>query len=290
MKFITDTILINWNITTVCNYRCSYCPSYLHDGLYKFPKNTTNILKFLSDVQQKYEHKKIYLIILGGEPTLWPKFDKFLQLVPNNVYIEIMSNGSRPIQWWKDINLDRIHQLILTYHSEHANKDKFVELCEFLAKNFKNFFHVSIMAPPNDTEWVEVFNALKNIKNLSVGAKAIRIDFGDSYFNYTDQEFKFIESCRAWHNTNKKNIFTFDNKGFYKLSFKKKNTWIGQFCHIGVDSFCIEHDDEIHRGTCKVGGSIGSLDSYILPETGIICTKKWCPCSSDGVIKKEKIT
>lgn len=289
MKFLSDTVMITWSMTTLCNYRCSYCPSNLHDGAYKFPTDTHDILDFLTDVQNKNKEKKIYLAILGGEPTLWPKFNEFLQSIDDDVYIEIMSNGSQPLQWWKDINLDRIYLLALTYHSEFANKDKFVELCEFLAKNIKNFLHISIMVPPDDTECIRLYNILKNIDNLGVRAKGIRIDFGDKYLTqYTEQELKIIESSHA-HNDNKEDIFTFDNTTFYKLCFEKKNTWKNQLCHIGLDSFFIDHDGSIYRAHCKVGGSIGTLKNYTLPTTGIICTKDWCPCVADGVIKKEKI-
>ena len=291
MKFMDDIVLINWSMTTVCNYKCSYCPSTLHDGLYKFPNNTQDILDFLTEIQNKNKEKKIYLAILGGEPTLWPKFNEFLQAVDDNVYIEIMSNGSRPLKWWKNNidNLDRLYQVVLTYHSEYADKDKFINLCEFLAKNLKNFLHVNIMVPPKDTKCIEMFNMIKEIDNLGVRAKGIRIAFGDKYLaEYTDQEFKIIEASNAY-NIKEENIFHFDNTGFYKLSFEKKYTWKNQLCHIGLDSFFIDYDGLIYRANCKVGGNIGKLGNYTLPTTGVICPKKWCPCVADAVIKKEKI-
>lgn len=294
MKFVEDVILVTWSMTTVCNYKCSYCPSNLHDGAYKFPSDTQNIINFLNDIQNKNREKKIFMTILGGEPMLWPKFDTFLQKLNENIYVEVLTNGSRNLSWWSNnINLiNRLYNLVLTFHPEHADKDEFLKVCKYLSEKSDILIQVNIMALPGEkfNDCIEVYEKLRETNNLSVRVKAIRKDFGDQYLKeYSKDELETIKTSHKYNIKDRKELFDFDSQGFYNLSFNKKNTWKNQLCHIGVDSFFIEYDGSIYRGTCKVGGAIGKLGDYILPTVGVICNKNLCPCVTDALIKKEKL-
>ena len=76
--------------------------------------------------------------IMGGEPTAWRDLKKFHILVKeiaaeNNVtaIIEILTNGSRTIRWWRS-NYQLFDTIKITHHSEFADPYHTKELAEFL--------------------------------------------------------------------------------------------------------------------------------------------------------------
>ena len=53
----------------------------------------------------------------------------------------------------------------------------------------------------------------------------------------------------------------------------------------------INCDGEVHRATCRVGGSLGNIynGSFEEPEQEIICTRQWCTCAADIPLTKISI-
>ena len=100
----SNNISITWEVTSTCTYECSYCPSVLHDGKYRFPEYEYAI-NFFDKLIDAYPQKRIFLELTGGEPTLWPKFAEFLKECYNrNISIHLISNGSRSPNWWDNNN------------------------------------------------------------------------------------------------------------------------------------------------------------------------------------------
>jgi hypothetical protein len=66
------------------------------------------------------------------------------------------------------------------------------------------------------------------------------------------------------------------------------NQYKGWTCNAGIESLMINWDGEVHRATCRVGGSLGNIyDSTFVPPTdSIICTRDWCTCAADIPITK----
>ena len=52
----------------------------------------------------------------------------------------------------------------------------------------------------------------------------------------------------------------------------------------------INWDGDVHRATCRVGGSLGNIyqGDFEIPEQAIICTRKWCTCAADIPLTKVK--
>jgi len=50
----------------------------------------------------------------------------------------------------------------------------------------------------------------------------------------------------------------------------------------------INWDGDVHRATCRVGGSLGNIydGSFEPPEEAVICTRKWCTCAADIPLTK----
>ena len=70
----------------------------------------------------------------------------------------------------------------------------------------------------------------------------------------------------------------------------KLNQFEGWKCNAGLESLMINWDGEVHRATCRVGGSLGNIydGTFEQPEDPIDCTRKFCTCVADISLTKVK--
>ena len=77
--YAKETVVVNWLLGTTCNFSCSYCPSWLHEGDVGWPNNyhkwpsrsVQDVKEFIFRAITHYAPKKIYFEFTGGEVTLW---------------------------------------------------------------------------------------------------------------------------------------------------------------------------------------------------------------------------
>jgi len=69
---------------------------------------------------------------------------------------------------------------------------------------------------------------------------------------------------------------------------KHDNQFQGWSCNIGLESLMINWNGEVHRATCRVGGSLGNIykGNFAIPSKPITCTRNWCTCAADIPITK----
>ena len=76
-----------------------------------------------------------------------------------------------------------------------------------------------------------------------------------------------------------------DFRCFGPLNYRRfeLNNFKNWSCNAGIESLMINWDGEVHRATCRVGGSLGNIynDDYTKPSEPIICTRDWCTCAAD---------
>ena len=50
----------------------------------------------------------------------------------------------------------------------------------------------------------------------------------------------------------------------------------------------INWDGEVHRATCRVGGSLGNIyeGTFVAPTEPVVCTRDWCTCAADIPLTK----
>jgi molybdenum cofactor biosynthesis enzyme MoaA len=89
-------IILNGN----CNRKCVYCFSGLKER--KDSQLSLDNLTFICDFFARSKKRKIN--ILGGEPTLHPRFDIFLEyLISRGLVIHVFTNGMAPAATLKKI-------------------------------------------------------------------------------------------------------------------------------------------------------------------------------------------
>ena len=147
-----EWFVVNWCLGNTCNFACSYCPTSLHDGSQRW-HSTQNVKNFISKIRNYHPNKKIYFEFTGGEVTLNKDFiDICKYCTENDVKVGFISNGSRTIRWWEE-NKNYFDSVMLSYHSEFADQDHFVQVAEILNDEVRT--HVNIMMKPEKHEFVE---------------------------------------------------------------------------------------------------------------------------------------
>jgi MoaA/NifB/PqqE/SkfB family radical SAM enzyme len=70
-----------------------------------------------------------------------------------------------------------------------------------------------------------------------------------------------------------------------KLHLNKYKGWT---CNAGLESLMINWDGDVHRATCRVGGSLGNIyqDTFVAPADPITCDRNFCTCSADIPLTK----
>jgi hypothetical protein len=68
------------------------------------------------------------------------------------------------------------------------------------------------------------------------------------------------------------------------------NQYKGWTCNAGIESLMINWDGEVHRATCRVGGSLGNVynGTFVTPSDPIVCDRNFCTCASDIPLTKIK--
>jgi MoaA/NifB/PqqE/SkfB family radical SAM enzyme len=284
-----DSIKIEWNLGKRCNYDCSYCPESIHDNSSKH--TDIEILKKVIDKLTTLG-KKIRLSFTGGEPTVHPKFEELLHYCrkSNIDWISVTTNGTRKAAWYLKQPVD---QWVYSLHFETDDWHRIVNTIINVNTHWKNSILVNVMAHHLHME--EVKNAAEQLQldNIPIGIRRIRWTAGDhDIFDDNKYDLADLEWISKSYSTVKPNVIIDDREPLHsndiiKLHLNKFNGWT---CNVGIESLMINWDGEVHRATCRVGGSLGNIhdDTFNNPNNAIICTRSWCTCAADIPITKFK--
>ena len=149
----TDQVFsLTWNIGTRCNYDCMYCPTSLHDNYSKHASLDLLKQRWQSIFSKTARRNLLYKIsFTGGEVTVNKSFLPLLRWMRKNYQdniakILVTSNGSASLNYYTKL-YELIDNLSLSFHSEHADEQKFFDLAIKLYQNLLpgKHLHVNIM-------------------------------------------------------------------------------------------------------------------------------------------------
>jgi MoaA/NifB/PqqE/SkfB family radical SAM enzyme len=297
-------VVVNWCLGNTCNYSCSYCPEFLHQGSVPWPTFEQTI-EFCKKAIAHYQGKKLYFEFTGGEVTLWKDLPALCQfLKEQGCAVGLISNGSRSQEYWSRL-LPSIDHVCLSYHSESANDQHFLEIVKQCSESVR--VHVNIMMLPEKFNHCYALAAkVKGVKNISLALQPLVVDFGDQLYNYTaiqkdvldrqhdllakhivyDKKYEYYRGAMA--------MVTKDGHRHVKAPQRfvstGQNNWMGWDCYAGVEQIVIDTEGNIFRGWCQVGGKIGNIkDSQMhLPTAPVVCTKSMCHCNLDIMVTKKR--
>jgi MoaA/NifB/PqqE/SkfB family radical SAM enzyme len=282
------SIKIEWNLGKRCNYDCSYCPASIHDN--SSPHTDIEILKATVDKLMTLG-KPIRLSFTGGEPTVHPKFKELVKYC-NHVgvsWISVTTNGTLPYEFYASLDVD---QLLFSIHLEYDWKRVFNTL-ESITDSTKIKVIAQIMAHHDHMDAVLQLRAKCLLAEIPSTVRRIRWTEGDhdlfDDMRYHPNDLIWIKEQDATVQGNcvidgEQIIHAND---VIKLHLNKYKDWT---CSAGLESLMINWDGEVHRATCRVGGSLGNIyqNTFVAPSDPVKCTRDWCTCAADIPLTKYK--
>lgn len=301
---LKNWFVINWCMGNTCNFECSYCPAYLHNGTTKW-HTLDRVKNLITAVKQAQPEKHIYAEFTGGEVTLHKDFIQICKFCnESNVKIGFISNGSRSHRWWLE-NQEYFNRIMLSYHVDQIAADHFYNTVKILHNNEHIHLHVNIMMHPEKwNDCMVMAHKLKELGNFSIALQPLLHNLATDLYPYTSEQRQTLVNQHdiiSKHIKWTKNIDiqrgamkAVNDDGSYQLrtahSFISRNTnnWQGWQCFAGVEQMVIDMDGNIYRGWCKAGGPIGHLNNIANYKqvAPIICNQDRCHCNFDIMCTK----
>lgn len=283
-----SSIKVEWNIGKRCNYDCSYCPSVIHDN--HSPHTDIKILKNCIDKLASIG-RPVRLSLTGGEPAVHPNIEELLIYSKQKglSWLNLTTNGTRKYQWYLDME-SYIDHYVFSLHFEY-DWDKVLDtILHFSNWTSKKFF-INVMA--HHARMSKVKEAVEFLENTNIKFAIRRIRWTEGDHNIFDDlryDGKDLDWILSKNATTESNTIIDDNIEMHsndviKLHLNNFKDWK---CNAGIESLMINWDGDVHRATCRVGGSLGNIyeNTFIVPSKSILCTRDWCTCSADIPLTK----
>jgi MoaA/NifB/PqqE/SkfB family radical SAM enzyme len=285
-----NSIHVEWNLGKRCNYDCSYCPTEIHDNY----SAHTDIEILKSSVDNLIKLGNVRISLTGGEPTVHPRIEELINYIKHVgvSWLNITTNGTRKSEWYINQKVD--HWVFSLHFTEGdwlrvLNTVKNVHL---LKQNTP--IMVNIMA--HHDYMTQAKSSAEILKELKIPfvVRRIRWTKGDQDLfddlKYHPEDLQWIKD----QNSTVKENCVIDNEQLIHANDVIKlhlNNFKGWKCNAGIESLMINWDGDVHRATCRVGGSIGNIynSTFKIPTDPIICTRNWCTCAADIPLTKIKI-
>lgn len=281
-----DSIKVEWNLGKRCNYDCSYCPSSIHDNT--SPHTDIEILKSTIDKLVAIG-KPIRLSFTGGEPCVHPKFDKLLTYAREQGidWVSVTTNGTRPYEFYAAQPVD---QYVFSVHMEYDWQRVFETGNKVISMTGINII-MQIMAHHDYILQARMLKARCDLEGIPNTVRRIRWTEGDhdlfDDMRYHPDDLKWVKEAGA---SVKPNVIIDDKQELHANDVIKLhlNGYKGWSCNAGIESLMINWDGDVHRATCRVGGSLGNIyhGTFTIPTEPIICDRNWCTCAADIPLTK----
>jgi len=251
------SIKIEWNLGKRCNYDCSYCPSSIHD--HTSPHTDIEILKKTVDKLMTLG-KPVRLSFTGGEPCVHPKFLELVKYCKHVgiTWVSVTTNGTLPYEFYSALEAD---QIVFSIHLEYDWKRVFNTVESVVDSTTKKVI-AQIMAHHDYMPAVVQLRAKCLLAHIPNTVRRIRWTEGDrDLFDDMRYNANDLELLKEMESTVQGNCVVDDTQVIHandviKLHLNKYKDWS---CNAGIESLMINWDGEVHRATCRVGGSLGNI-------------------------------
>ena len=284
-----NSIKIEWNLGKRCNYDCSYCPASIHDN--SSSHTDIEILKATVDKLMTLG-KPIRLSFTGGEPCVHPKFSELIKYCKHVgiTWVSVTTNGTLPYEFYAALEAD---QIVFSIHLEYDWKRVF-NTVESVVDSTNKKVIAQIMAHHDYMDAVVQLRARCLLAHIPNTVRRIRWTEGDrDLFDDMRYNPNDLELLKEMESTVQGNCVIDDTQIIHandviKLHLNKYKDWT---CNAGLESLMINWDGEVHRATCRVGGSLGNIyeGTFLQPLDPVICDRNFCTCAADIPITKVKV-
>lgn len=297
---------VEWWLHNVCNFNCSFCDDKWKSGSHRW-LDLSVYKKFTDKLMQQAtaQNTFVFFQFLGGEPTLFPHLLELSQHVVNKGhYVELMTNGSRTLNYWKNIaDANVLNTLYLTIHPEQTKDiQHYVDLIKLFEN--KNVLIISRVSAPiaHFNTAVNFCDVLDKESSCIIALHPINNTFGNNSYNNEQLEIfnnKSYYSSKLFNSPILPHYYpwrfevTTDSNSYHAypndLYLKNLNNFKNFTCYAGVDFLKIFHE-EIYKANCEQDGMIGKISNEDLGflDTPTICNQNLCFCRADIAIEKYK--
>jgi MoaA/NifB/PqqE/SkfB family radical SAM enzyme len=285
-----NSIKIEWNIGKRCNYDCSYCPASIHDNTSKH--TDIEVLKATVDKLMTLG-KSIRLSFTGGEPCVHPKFLELVKYCKHVgiSWISVTTNGTLPYEFYSALEVD---QIVFSLHLEYDWQRAYNTLSK--VADFTNIKIIAQIMCHHDYQDAAVTIFARCLSaHIPATLRRIRWTEGDhdlfddmryhpDYLNWIKQQEATVQPNTLLFYKDKPMEQRHAND-VIKLHLNKYKDWT---CNAGTESLMINWDGDVHRATCRVGGSLGNIyeSSFVAPREPVTCDRNFCTCAADIPLTK----
>ena len=285
-----DSVKIEWNIGKRCNLDCAYCPSFIHDN--HSPHTDIKIFKKALAELSKI-NKPLRISFTGGEPCVHPNIIDIVEATRDVAdWINITTNGTVPYKLYGRLP---VNHYVFSLHFDN----------EFVEKTTNNILYWSQLNDmerniPYQVNLMAHHEHMDKVKNSSVIFDGHHVPYVIRRIRWTEGNHDWFDDMRydakdlQWildqNATVKANCLIDDSEEMHANDIIKhhKNQFKGWQCNAGLESLMINWDGEVHRATCRVGGSLGNIynGTFEIPTEPVTCTRNWCTCAADIPLTK----
>ena len=322
------SLKVDWNVTSHCNFRCSYC---FHAG-HEYKKDFCTLEQAETAVKHlaSANRPSYQVSLLGGEPTTHPHLAEIMSFLHEYLgdrleSLAIISNGSFGEKQMESIIKEgdrHLIKIIFSVHLEYMRIERVVELVKRLSNHVQ--LHVNLMFHPElfakAQTMVETLCELRKdypyifkIVMLRIPPKFDKIDprYTQEQYDWADnamQKFrgaalngakwtKSYPKTTGWEFLVEKRIGniveTYERKNLSQLKELTGNVFTGITCCAGTNVIQIGVDGKVRGMVCGLDRPTCNIfeENPFLREDwmhGVFCTRAMCGCNVNYRIPKFK--
>lgn len=312
-------LFVYWMLTDYCNFNCAYCPKHLHDGRFlDLHPPLESLLQFCDKLNSFIANgKTIELVLGGGEPTTHKHLIEIIQRLDPKIWLTIITNGSRPLAWWKYIS-DKLDTAIISIHKESDIEKIDLNAKYLISENVDVVFNCTFDPDDWDDSVIrynyfekqygnrrarkKLINEVDPITDRFLKAKPLT-DIQRAFIEeitlqidkYPDQWNKSIENHNNKMNSHTIDAIYSDNEQMtinktpfsFKMVHHDLNHFYNWKCSAGAESISVDPRGVVSAGMCTIK-KMGTIDNFSLFTDDVICNKITCIGLSDILISKKK--
>lgn len=274
-----DSKRFHWNIITICNHKCDYC--YSRAAEHQWNKITNG--KIIDDVinKLKYVNGSKEIFLLGGEPTMHPKYFEILEKLYNIKDVEVLGNITNGA--YKDYKSTVDKHLMfkdkfywnITYHPLEANDNNFKETILYIKKQGFTL-NVNLLLDIRSKEKIEKMLEFCTTNNIAIYPSFLFEN--DEFIPFDDIDW--LNSINEKYNPPKElHYFTENEEHVYNdidTYLKNLNSFTGWNCI--NNSFVIPVNESRFSQFCtSVNFSVEDINKG---NAEVICKLNTCCCPS----------
>jgi len=314
LYFKQRNMYIDWQLSDVCNFHCSYCNFASMGGVEGWP-TYEQATKLIDQILSHSKHEYRTYNLLGGEPTLWKHFSDLCTYIKHNdknSVIQVLTNGSRTIRWW-DQYAAYMDKVVISHHSHTAKPDHTVAVIA-ACQPYNSVSVQLLMDYYNFDNCLDHFYyILDRAPGISVTVKKAETELGSGQWQpYTDQQLAALEKAHQDSKLNNAKSSKIDRLPQYKKKFdrvlygsdgneewitsnkdliiSKQNYFKGWRCNIGIDMLCVKSNGDLKPASAcfkdELLGNYRTETEIRWPSESYVCDYDACFCGADIEVEK----